>query len=117
MHILAIEKETSAPPVPNIKELLRAETASVWDLRERGIIREIWFTVDGHNAVIMLDCRSESEARRHLGSLPLVRAGVIDFEVHGLHAYDGFERLFSAGGSALTSSEAGGPTITATGVN
>lgn len=112
MQILAIEKETSAPPVPNIKELLRVEAASVWDLRERGVISEIWFTVKGHNAIIMLECRDDAEARRHLDSLPLVRAGVIDFDIHGLHAYDGFDRLFSAGGIALTSSEATGPTIT-----
>ena len=98
MHILAIENEVIAPLAEKTRELLQAEAARVWDLRERGVIREIWFDADEHNAVIMLECTDAAEARQHLESLPLVRAGVIDFTVHELHAYDGFERLFSAGG-------------------
>lgn len=108
MHILAIENDVIAPPALKTKELLRAEAARVWDLREQGIIREIWFTADQHNAVIMLECADAAEALRNLKSLPLVRAGVIDFTVHELRAYDGFERLFSAGGPIEDSDEVQG---------
>ena len=95
MRILAIERELPAPPAPNIKELLRVEAACVWHLQKRGIIREVWFTTAGNNAVIMLECADATEARQHLAMLPLVHAGVIDFTVYELRAYDGFERLFS----------------------
>ncbi|HEY5551941.1 MAG TPA: muconolactone Delta-isomerase family protein [Opitutaceae bacterium] len=95
MRILAIERDLPAPPAPNIKELLRAEAACVWDLQKRGIIRDIWFTVEGHNAVIMLECRDATEARQHLATLPLVQAGAIDFSIQELRSYDGYERLFA----------------------
>jgi muconolactone delta-isomerase len=112
MHILAIENEVIAPLAQKTKELLHAEAARVWDLRERGVIREIWFDANEHNAVIMLECADATEARQHLESLPLVQAGVIDFTVHELHAYDGFERLFSAGGPLDGSDEANDSPVT-----
>jgi muconolactone delta-isomerase len=93
MQILAIERELPGKPAVNLKELLRVEAACVWHLKKRGIIREIWFTAAGNNAVIMLECASATEARQHLAMLPLVHAGVIDFNILELRAYDGFERL------------------------
>lgn len=95
MQILAIERELPAPPVLNIEDLLRVEAACVWDLQKRGIIRDIWFTAAGNHAVIMLECAGGTEARQYLAMLPLVHAGVIDFTIHELREYDGFERLFA----------------------
>ena len=95
MRILAIERQLPTTRETELEPILRVEAACVWDLQQRGIIRDIWFTVAGHNAVIMLECSSESEARQHLAVLPLVHAGVIDFTVHEMRSYDGFERLFA----------------------
>ena len=94
MRILAIEHELPAPPQAHLPDLLRAEAATVWDLQKRGIVRDIWFTTD-HCAVLMLECLNATEARQHLATLPLVHYGQIDFTVHELHSYDGFERLFA----------------------
>jgi hypothetical protein len=97
MRILAIERELNSPVRPDLHDILRAEAAGVWDLQKHGIIRDIWFTVPGHRAILMLEGASMGEARGHLDRLPLVRHGLCDFEVLELSAYDGFERLFSAG--------------------
>ncbi len=97
MRILAIERELNGPVRPDLHDILRSEAAGVWDLQKHGIIRDIWFTVPGRRAIIMLECASPAEAHDHLARLPLVRHGLCDFDVLELSSYDGFERLFGAG--------------------
>lgn len=96
MQILAIETELKPIPAELAGELLRAEAACVWALKRQEVIREIWFTRVGRCAVILLECDSEAEAKRHLATLPLVRDQYISFEIRGLQAYDGFDRLIRA---------------------
>ena len=97
MRILAIERENPIPARPDLPELLRNEAASVWELQKRGIIRDIWFTAADRHAVVMLECADLDEARQWLAALPLVRSGLIEFTLHELRSYDGYERLFAAG--------------------
>jgi len=94
MRILAIERELTSPGAVVPADLLRREAAEVWALQKQGIVRDIWLTPDRH-AVFMLECPQLAEARQHLAALPLVRAGLLEFTVHALTSYDGFERLFS----------------------
>lgn len=96
MRILAIERELTPPGASVPPDLLRREATEVWALQKQGVIRDIWFTTQGRNAVVMLECLNGAEARRHLAALPLVRTGMIDFTVFELQSYDGYERLFSA---------------------
>ena len=97
MRILALERELKALSAATATEILRAETARVWELQRQEVIREIWFTRRGTRAVVLLECASEEDARQALGTLPLVREGYIDFEVNALRPYDGFARLFAPG--------------------
>lgn len=46
--------------------------------------------------MVTLECASLASARDHLATLPLVRAGVIEFQLHELRPYDGYARLFAA---------------------
>ena len=55
---------------------------------------ELYFSADKDEAVLVLECESADEARRALSELPLVCAGLIDFQVIPLVAYPGFARLF-----------------------
>jgi len=95
MKILALERpspgaaDRSVPPV-----LLRQEAAKVWELYRSNVVREIYFRADRHEAVLILECRDEKEALAQLAQLPLVGAGLIEFEVIPLTPYPGFERLF-----------------------
>ena len=97
MRILAIERELTPPGAAIPADLLRREAAEVWALQKQGLIRDIWFTTQGRNAVVMLECPNAADAKQHLATLPLARAGLIDFTLHELASYDGFERLFSPG--------------------
>ena len=93
--ILAIEKEVPGVAEDQFtEELLRAEAAKAWELYQAGILREAYFTADTHEAVLILECADAGEARSRLSELPLVRAGLIDFNVLPLAPYPGFERLF-----------------------
>jgi muconolactone delta-isomerase len=79
---------------PFTDETLEAEARKAWELHQSGVLREPYFSADNHEAVPVLECDSADEARRTLSELPLMRAGLIDFQVIPLVAYPGFARLF-----------------------
>jgi hypothetical protein len=93
VQILAIERELAPLDPQRHRAVLREEAACVWALKKQEVIREIWFTARTRLAVVLLECGTEEEAREHLARLPLVREGLIAFEVMALRSYDGFDRL------------------------
>ncbi len=96
MKLLAIEKEVSGVKDEQFTpELLKLEAGKVWELYQRGQIRELYFSNERQQAVLILECRDITEAKVTLASLPLVKAGLIDFEIITLSPYPGFSRLFS----------------------
>lgn len=94
MKILALEIDTSGATAEQFAPHLKTEAARVWQLYQSGHIREIYFRQDRADAVLVLECASADEAHQLLGTLPLVQAGLIDFEIIPLVPYPGFERLF-----------------------
>ena len=76
------------------ESLLGKEVAAVWGLQQADILREAYFRADRHEAVIILECAGADEAQGHLEKLPLVRAGLIQFELIPLVPYPGLSRLF-----------------------
>jgi len=97
MKILVLEQERPGHTEDDFAPHLRAEAERVWALYQEGLIRELYFRADRSEAVLVLECASLDEARTVLDSLPLVRAGLIDFELIPLRPYPGFSRLFSEG--------------------
>ena len=75
--------------------LLKEEARRVYELLQMGIIRDIYFSKEQGEAVIVLECNSLDEARHALDSLPLVREKLIDFDLRVLTPYTGFARLFA----------------------
>ncbi len=97
MKILAIEKEMPNIAAEDFAPHLDAEAARAWELHQAGIIRELYFRQDEHCAVLMLECANVEEAHVVLNTLPLVKEGLITFEVIPLVPYSGFARLFGEG--------------------
>jgi NCAIR mutase (PurE)-related protein len=96
MQILAIERSVKGADDKRFTaELAAAEAQRVWDLHQAGIVREIYFRADQTSAVVILECAGASDAAAALETLPLVHAGLIEFEVIPLRAYPGFARLFA----------------------
>jgi hypothetical protein len=94
MKILAMEIEATGVKPEQYGPHLKAEARRVWELYQAGTIRELYFRADRSEAVLILECVDTSEAQQTLGSLPLVQAGLIRFEVIPLVPYPGFARLF-----------------------
>jgi muconolactone delta-isomerase len=96
MKILALEKEilgiTDDQFTPS---LLKKEARQAWELHQAGIIRDLYFRSDRNEAVLILECKDVEEAQSVLATLPLVKAGLIAFEIIPLIPYKGFARLFS----------------------
>jgi hypothetical protein len=96
MKILAIERELSgATSADFTPELKRAEAARVWELYQAGTFRELYFRQDYPCAVLILECADLAEATAILDTLPLVKAGLITFDLIPLGPYPGFARLFA----------------------
>ncbi len=95
MMFLALEREVEGADWDAARVVLKDEARRVWELQQSEVFREIWFTAKDHLAVLMLECGSEEEAKQALATLPLVKAGLVEFEVQALVPYDGFARLFT----------------------
>jgi hypothetical protein len=97
MKILALEIETPTVESQSFYPHLRQEAKQVWDLYQAEVIRELYFHRDAHTAILVMECASLDDARNHLSTLPLVKAGLIRFELIPLVPYTGFARLFTEG--------------------
>jgi hypothetical protein len=95
MKILAIEKEVPGIKDEDYKPHLKPEALKAWELYQQGIIRELYFTKTDNFAVLILECKDADEANEYLNALPLVKQGLIKFEVIPLVPYSGFARLFN----------------------
>jgi hypothetical protein len=94
MKILALEQELPHATSEAFKPHLKAEATRLWELYQAGVIRELYFSQDRHEAVLMLECEGIEESKSLLDTLPLVKAGLIAFDVIPLVPYSGFSRLF-----------------------
>ena len=94
MKILAIEKEVPDVTDMDFRPHLKDEAVRVWELYRAGVFRELYFRQDQPNAVLVLECADASEAGQVLNTLPLVKEGLVAFDIIPLAPYPGFSRLF-----------------------
>ena len=94
MKILAMEIETEGVTSEQFMPHLKSEAKRVWELYQDGTIREFYFREDRSEAILILECADASEARQTLESLPMVKAGLITFDIIPLVPYPGIARLF-----------------------
>jgi len=94
MKILALELEKPGLSASDFQPFLKSEAAQAWALYQAGVIRELYFNADQHTAVLVLECSGIEEAQKTLAALPLVQAGLIQFDLVPLVPYSGFSRLF-----------------------
>ncbi len=95
MKMLALERDVPGVTAEQCRPHLRDEAARVWELYQAGVLRELYFRDDRPSAVLVLECADTKVAQRVLESLPLVREGLIAFDIIPLVPYPGFARLFA----------------------
>lgn len=98
MKFLAIERDIPDVKAEQFQPFLKAEAQQAWELYQAGTLRELYFRGDCSEAVLILECTSLTEAQLALASLPLVKAGLIIFDLFPLVPYPGFSRLFAEKG-------------------
>ena len=96
MKIIALERELPGASPDAFQNYSCEEARAAWELNQAGLIRELYFRADQPTAVLVLECASMDAAREIVTGLPLVREGLIAFDLIPLKAYPGFARLFDA---------------------
>jgi muconolactone delta-isomerase len=98
MKILALSKRQPGVTAADIQREVVPEAERVWELYRGGALREIYYRLDRPGAVVVLECADVDEARRVLGTLPMMEAGLIDFDVIPLGPFLPLEQLFARSG-------------------
>lgn len=68
---------------------LEAEAKMALKMLADDFIREIYSRTDGQGAVLVIEAGSADEVTSRLGELPLVKAGLISFEIYPVAPYRG----------------------------
>jgi len=95
MKFIALEIEANTATAADFEPHLQAEARHVWDLQQQGILREAYFRADQHTAVLVLECADLAQAQAVTATFPLVRQGLIHFDLIPLLPYSGLARLFT----------------------
>ena len=77
-----------------LEQLLKQEAKVLWDLQKNGIIRNIWFTRNTREAILIIETDDIIRIKEIIDTFPLVKEGLITYDIVELVAYDGYERLF-----------------------
>ncbi|MFM9986353.1 MAG: hypothetical protein ACKVOK_14030 [Flavobacteriales bacterium] len=92
MKILAIERNIEGVAWDNAEDILIREAEHVYQLYLSDSLREIFFT-ENQSAILILEIPDRDRARELLDSLPLVKEGMVRFEVMELRPYSGWDRI------------------------
>ena len=95
MKILCLDRPLPGATFEKYQPHLQAEVRHTWESYKSGVVRDIYFRQDRPGVAIFLECSSVDEAKKVLADLPLVKAGLIDFEVIPLGAFVNWELLFA----------------------
>ncbi len=97
MKLLAIGRPRPGLDAPReIAAHAAAEMQALWELYRGGAVREM-YSPGGPGSVLVLEAASRQDAEAALQALPLVKAGVIEFEVLELHPFAALAMLFADG--------------------
>lgn len=94
MQILALSRRLPGVTTGQLAVHARAEAQASWALHKAGVIRSVHMCPDRPGAAIVLECDGLEAARAHLATLPMVQAGLLDFELTRMLPYTSWESLF-----------------------
>jgi hypothetical protein len=95
VKVLAIGEAQPGIGWEHIAPYVGEEARSVWELYESDRVREFYLRADHRPGfVLVFETDDVSEAERLVAALPIVEAGLLDFEVVPLRPYVGLRELF-----------------------
>lgn len=96
MQFLALSRRLEGTTPQLLAALATDEARVAWQLHAEGVLRSVHMCPDRPGSVLVLECASIEDARAALHRLPMVRAGLIDFDVSRMLPYTGWASLFRA---------------------
>lgn len=93
-RVLALDRLAPDVAPEDVTPHLAGEASHAWSLWKAGIVRENYLRTDRPGAALMLEVAGTADALAVLDELPLVRAGLIEFECLSLATFMGFDALF-----------------------
>lgn len=94
MQILALSRRLSGVGPEQLAAHAQAEAAAAFALIEAGVIRSVHLCPERPGSMVVLECAGLEEARAALAQLPMVRAGLIEFELSRMLPYTAVKALF-----------------------
>ncbi|HEU4717616.1 MAG TPA: superoxide dismutase [Bacteroidia bacterium] len=94
MKIYAIDRILPTATEEKIRGVVIREALHTWILYSKELIREVYFRKDRPGVIIALECANVEEARNILSTFPMVRSGVIDFDIIPVGHFVPFGTLF-----------------------
>ncbi len=96
MKIFAIDKSKPGVEFAQIKPLLEPEAKVLWAGYMKGVYRECHYRRDKGGVLLVLECDDVEQAKKHLSELPLVKEGLIEFELFPVGPFMSLSVLFAA---------------------
>ena len=94
VKVLALGHAQTGIRWEHIAPYVGEEARSVWELYESDRVREFYLRADQRPGVVLVfESDDVREAERVVAALPMVKAGLLDFEVIPLRPYIGFREL------------------------
>jgi hypothetical protein len=94
MRFIAINKITAQAPQEQLNSLRQEELLAEWELQKKDILRQTHSLVNLQGTIFMMEAANEAEARQALERLPLMKAGLMDFDLYGYQHNQNYARLF-----------------------
>jgi len=98
MKVLCLDRPLRGSTPEKYQPHLLDEVRHAWESYKRGVVRDIYFRQDRPGVAMFLECENPAEAQELLASFPLVKAGLIDFEMIPLGPFTNWEVLFAQSG-------------------
>ena len=97
MKVLAIGHARGGIRWEHIAPYVGEEARRVWELYESDLVREFYLRAGGRRGVVLVfECEDVTEAERLVAALPMVEAGLLNFEVIPLRPYRGLRELIES---------------------
>ena len=97
MQILALSRRNAGVTDAQLAPLAEAEAAAAHALYAAGRFRSMHMLPDRPGAMVVLEAADVAEARAVMAELPMVKAGLIDFDYSRMLPYTAFRTLFRSG--------------------
>jgi hypothetical protein len=94
MQILALSRRLPGTTPERLATLAADEARVAHALVAEGVVRSIHMCPERPGSMLVMECADLEAAHAALGRLPMVRDGLITFELTRMLPYTGFEVLF-----------------------